>query len=141
MQKFLRQWHRWIGFPASIFLLFASVTGILLAFTEFFGEEEALREKTRSLVSPVTTQSPAAELATAFARAQASVAAQAPGAPVDQIVWQFKGETPTIAFFLGKPKGGEAPKHGEDKAAVAKGFPAVETEQERFINIGFGAKD
>ena len=107
MQKFLRQWHRWLGFPASIFLLFAAVTGIILAATEFFGEEEALREKTRSLISSVTTQSPAADLAAALARAQASVAAQAPGAPVDKILWQFKGETPTIVFFLGKPKGGE----------------------------------
>ena len=107
MQKFLRQWHRWIGFPAAVFLLFASVTGIILAFTEFFGEEEALREKTRSLISPVNTQSPAGELATSLARAQASIAAQAPGAPMDKIVWQFKGDTPTLIFFLGKPTGGE----------------------------------
>jgi len=107
MHKFLRQWHRWIAFPASIFLLFAAVTGILLACTEFFGEEEALREKTRSLVSPVTTQTLETDLETGLAQAQTSVAAQAPGAPIDKIVWQFKGETPTITFFLGKPKGGE----------------------------------
>ena len=103
----LRKWHRWIGFPAAIFLLFVSVTGIWLAATEFFGEDETLREKTRDLVSPVTLGTPDAELAAAFARARAAVAAQAAGAPVDKVVWQFKGDAPTIAFFLGKPKGGE----------------------------------
>ena len=35
---FWRKWHRWIGFPAAIFLLFASCTGAILAFTEFFGD-------------------------------------------------------------------------------------------------------
>ena len=64
----MRKWHRWIGFPASIFLLFAAVTGILLAVTEFFGEEEALRERTRELVSPVTVQTPDADLAAMLAR-------------------------------------------------------------------------
>ncbi len=103
----LRKWHRWIGFPAALFLLFAAITGIVLAASEFFGEEEALREKTRDLVSPVTLQTPDMELASAFVRARSAVAAQAGGAPVDKIVWQFKGDTPTIAFFLGKPKGGE----------------------------------
>ena len=107
MQNFLRKWHRWIGFPASLFLLFAAVTGILLAATEFFGEEEALRERTRELVSPVTVQTPDADLAVMLARARASVAVQAGSAPLDKIVWQFKGETPTITFFLGKPTGGE----------------------------------
>ena len=107
MQNFLRKWHRWIGFPASIFLLFAAVTGILLAATEFFGEEEALRERTRELVSSVTVQTPDADMAVMLARARASVAIQAGSAALDKIVWQFKGETPTITFFLGKPTGGE----------------------------------
>ena len=52
---FWRKWHRWIGFPAAMFLLFASATGFLLATTEFFGADEALREATRHLVSPITT--------------------------------------------------------------------------------------
>src|SRR6185295_13528181 len=54
---FWRKWHRWIGFPGALFLLYAASTGLLIAFTEFFGEAEALREATRNLVSPVTTQS------------------------------------------------------------------------------------
>jgi len=55
---FWRKWHRWIGFGAALFLLWAAGTGFLVAFTEFFGEEEALRERTRDLVSTVTLVSP-----------------------------------------------------------------------------------
>jgi hypothetical protein len=107
MQKFLRQWHRWIGFPATLFLLLASTTGIWLAGVEFFGEEETLREQTRDLVSTVTTQSADADLASALAKARAAVVAKVGAAPVNSIAWQFKGDAPTITFFLGKPTGGE----------------------------------
>src|SRR5579862_2511874 len=54
---FWRKWHRWIAFPATLFLLWASITGIWLGCTEFFGAEEALREATRSLVSSTVTSS------------------------------------------------------------------------------------
>ena len=107
MQKFLRKWHRWIGIPAAIFLLLASVTGIWLAAVEFFGEDEALREKTRDLVSPITTQTADADFAAGLAKARAAVAAKVGAAPVDKVAWQFKGDQPTIVFYLGKPGGGE----------------------------------
>ncbi len=42
-----RRWHRRIGLPASIFPLFAAATGFILAATEFFGGEEALRQAHR----------------------------------------------------------------------------------------------
>ena len=54
---FWRKWHRWIGFPAALFLLFAATTGFLVVVSEFFGEAETLREATRELVSPVTAVS------------------------------------------------------------------------------------
>lgn len=104
---FWRRWHRWIGFPAALFLLFASITGILVAATEFFGEEEALREATRDLVSPVTTSSPDPVTADALAKALASARAVAPAAPIDKVELQFKGDQPTVAVFTGKPGGGE----------------------------------
>ena len=47
---FWRKWHRWIGFPAALFLIHQAGTGLALAFTEFFREEETLREATRDLV-------------------------------------------------------------------------------------------
>ncbi|MEP7118573.1 MAG: PepSY-associated TM helix domain-containing protein [Acidobacteriota bacterium] len=104
---FWRRWHRWIGFPAALFLLFASVTGMLLAGTEFFGEDEALREATRDLVSPVTTASPDAVIQDSLAKVLASARAVAQAAPIDKIELQFKGEQPTVAVFTGKPTGGE----------------------------------
>ncbi len=104
---FWRKWHRWIGFPAALFLLFASLTGLLVAFTEFFGEEEALREATRDLVSPVSTGSPQSAWAEPIAKALATAQSRAAGAPIDKITVQFKGEQPTVTVFLGKPTGGE----------------------------------
>jgi uncharacterized iron-regulated membrane protein len=105
--QFWRKWHRWIGFPASIFLLFASCTGAILAFTEFFGAEEALREATRDLVSPISVTSPAADWSEPLARAMKTIAATAGNAPVDKITLQFKGNQPTVTIFTGKPSGGE----------------------------------
>jgi uncharacterized iron-regulated membrane protein len=103
-----RQWHRWIGFPAALFLLFAAVTGFLVAFTEFFGEDEALRERTRDMVSPVTITSPAIAYSEPVARALAAASrAGSAGAPVDKLEIQFKGDQPTVTLFLGKPGGGE----------------------------------
>ena len=104
---FWRKWHRWIGFPASIFLLFASSTGAILAFTEFFGADEALREATRDLVSPVSLTSPATGWSDPLARAMKTVSAAAGNAPIDKITMQFKGDQPTVTIFTGKPAGGE----------------------------------
>jgi len=104
---FWRKWHRWIGFPAAVFLLFASCTGFVLAFTEFFGADEALREATRDLVSPVSVSSPGTDWSDPLARAIKTVAATAGGAPIDKITMQFKGDQPTVTIFTGKPTGGE----------------------------------
>ena len=104
---FWRKWHRWIGFPAALFLLFAAITGFLVAFTEFFGAEETLREATRDLISPVTVASPSSMWSDPIAKALASAASATPGAPVDKIEFQFKGSQPTVTLFTGKPTGGE----------------------------------
>lgn len=105
--QFYRKWHRWIGFPASIFLLFAATTGVIVAFTEFFGAAEQLREATRDQVSPVTTVSPATVWSEPTSRALATVAARTSNGPVDKIELQFKGEEPTVTVFTGKATGGE----------------------------------
>jgi len=103
---FWRRWHRWIGLPAALFLLFASTTGLLLAITEFFGDEEALREATRGSVSAFTLAAPA-QVTEPVTRALAAVAVQSAGAPVDKVEIQLKGDEPTVAVFTGKPNGGE----------------------------------
>src|ERR1041385_7969023 len=106
---FWRRWHRWISFPATIFLCWAAVTGVILAFTEFFGPEEALREATRKLVSPVTVSTADSTWALAVSRAMRTVAANSSSAPppIDRIELQFKGPQPTVTVFTGKPEGGE----------------------------------
>ncbi len=105
--RFWRQWHRWIGFVAAIFLIFSAVTGFLVAFTEFFGADEALREATRDLVSPLTVASPADAWAGPISRAVASAARIEPQATIDKIETQPKGKSPTVTIFTGKPTGGE----------------------------------
>ena len=102
-----RRWHRWIGFPAALFLLFAAMTGFLVAATEFFGEAEALREATRDLTSPVSTASAAPAWSDPIAKAMTAARERAPGAPIDKITAQFKGNQPTVTIYLGKPGGGE----------------------------------
>jgi uncharacterized iron-regulated membrane protein len=103
---FWRRWHRWIGWAATVFLLFAAFTGLGVAITEFFGEEEALREATRDLVSPVTTSNPD-DAQRALQAALASASREAPGAPIDQITLRFKGQQPVVSVYLGRPGGGE----------------------------------
>jgi uncharacterized iron-regulated membrane protein len=107
---FWRKWHRWIGFPATLFLFWAATTGVLVAFTEFFGEDEALREATRDLISPVTVTSPATAWSEPLARALATAASRNKGSPVDKIEMQFKGPQPTVTVFTGKASGGEDKK-------------------------------
>ena len=102
-----RKWHRWIGFPAALFLLFAATTGFVVAATEFFGEAEALREATRDLTSPVTTAAAGPEWSEPIARAMKLAEQRAPAAPIDRITVQFKGTQPTVTVFLGRPGGGE----------------------------------
>jgi uncharacterized iron-regulated membrane protein len=102
-----RQWHRWIALPATLVLAFAAITGVIVAGTEFFGAEEALREATRDLVSPLSLGAPFALWSDRLNSALSAVAAQAPNAPVDRITMQFKGDKPTITIFTGKPTGGE----------------------------------
>lgn len=105
--RFWRQWHRWIGFPSALFLIFAASTGVIVAFTEFFGEEEQLREATRNLVSPVTVASLQAAWSEPIARAIASATRISSNAPIDKITVQFKGPAPTVTLFTGRPGGGE----------------------------------
>jgi uncharacterized iron-regulated membrane protein len=104
---FWRKWHRWLALPAALFLLWAASTGFLVAFTEFFGEAEALREATRDLVSPVTLSSLGKAWQEPVSRAFATGLATVGAMPVDKITVQLKGDHPTVTIFTGKPGGGE----------------------------------
>lgn len=102
-----RKWHRWIGATAAVFLIWAGATGTIVAFTEFFGPEERLREANRKAVSPVTVDEPAEGWEPQLERALEAVSAQAAGAPLDKVTIEFKGEHPRVQVFTGKADGGE----------------------------------
>lgn len=104
---FWRRWHRWIGAPAALFLAFAALTGVLVAGTEFFGEDEATREANRALVSAVTTSAPPDAWIGAMNVVLANAAKEAPGAPIDKMAIELKGTAPVITLYLGRPTGGE----------------------------------
>lgn len=105
--KYMGKIHRWLGVPAAIFLLLASFTGVWLECVKFFGAEETERERIRDLTSSVTAQSVGAEFGTGFDKARAAAAARAGAQPLDKMVWQLKGDAPTITFFFG-PNGQQA---------------------------------
>jgi len=105
-----RKWHRWIGFAAAPFLLFAAVTGVVAGAVEFFGEDEEAREQARARVSPVTLPAPPGAWSDPIGKAFAGAAARAGGAPVDRVAVDFKADPPTVTVFTGKPEGGEDKK-------------------------------
>jgi uncharacterized iron-regulated membrane protein len=104
---FWRQWHRWIGAPAALFLAFAALTGVIVAGVEFFGEDEAVREANREIVSAVRTTSPPDAWQGLINKVMQGAAKQAPDAPIDKIAIELKGKSPVITVYLGKPTGGE----------------------------------
>ena len=106
---FWRQWHRWLGLPAALFLLFAATTGFLVAVTEFFGEAETKREALRDVVSIYTAGAPTTlpTADSAIARALRVVKDRAGDAPVDRVTLELKGPEPTVSVFTGRPAGGE----------------------------------
>lgn len=102
-----RRWHRWIGWASALFLVWAGATGVMVAACEFFGADEAERERLREMTSPVTVSAPADEWNEPLQRAFAAAAKLAPGAPVDKVELRWKAEPPRVVVFLGKAGGGE----------------------------------
>ena len=102
-----RKWHRWIGFVALPFLLFAALSGIVAGLSEMLSEDEEAREKARERISEVKLSAGNSGWSDPVAKAMTKAAAQAPGAPVDKVQVDFKSEPPTVTIYLGKPTGGE----------------------------------
>ena len=105
-----RKWHRWVGFAAAPFLLFAALTGVVAGIAEMTSEDEEAREKARERVSDVKLPASPAATTEPIAKALATAAARAPGAPVDRVVLDAKADPPTVTVALGKPSGGEDKK-------------------------------
>jgi uncharacterized iron-regulated membrane protein len=105
-----RKWHRWIGFAAVPFLLYAAVTGIITGATESLSEDEEAREKARERISTVKVPVQPATWSEPIANSLASATERANGAPIDKIAVDFKADPPTVTVYLGKPSGGEDKK-------------------------------
>jgi uncharacterized iron-regulated membrane protein len=58
----------------------------------------------------MTVAAPATAWSEPVARALAAVNQKVPGAPIDKIEFQFKGDNPTVTIFTGKATGGEDKK-------------------------------
>src|SRR5262245_45062928 len=109
-QPWWRKWHRWIGFAAFPFLLFAAVTGIIAGASESFSEDEEAREAARDRVSNVTLPTANAAWSEPMQKALDGAAARANGAPIDRITIDYKSDPQVVIVFLGKPGGGEDKK-------------------------------
>jgi uncharacterized iron-regulated membrane protein len=102
-----RKWHRWVGFAAAPFLLFAALTGLIAGIAEMTSEDEEAREKARERVSEVKLPAASSAVSEPITRALANAAGKANGAPVDRVAIDFKADPPTVTVYLGKPTGGE----------------------------------
>jgi hypothetical protein len=98
-QKSWRKWHRWVGFAAAPFLLFAAVTGIAAGVAEMTGEDEEAREAARDRVSDVRLPASAAAVSDPVAKALANV--KADGAPAANGWMDGWRDTPAV----GRPDG------------------------------------
>ena len=96
-----RQLHRWVGAGVAIFLILVSATGVILEWQQFFGEEEAERERIATMTSEATLDAQLEKISAQFAAARAAVRVVAGPAPLDRVVWQLKGDKPAFEFFTG----------------------------------------
>ena len=96
-----RKLHRWFGAGAAVFLLIVSGSGIALQWQSVFGDEEAEKERLAEQTSAYLLTTPFDTVSAPLATAQASVRAEAGPAPLDRVVWQLKGDHPTLTFFVG----------------------------------------
>ena len=125
----MRKFHRWISLPAAVFLLSVAVTGVILQFQQFFGADEAQREKLATMTSAYSLDTPAADVAAMLDRSRATARAKFGDARLDAVEIQLKGDHPTVALHVA----GDSPR----KLVVNAQTGAVESdepdERESFI--------
>lgn len=126
-----RKWHRWVGFAAAPFLLFAALTGIVAGISEMTSEDEAAREAARERVSEVKLPAPPTAVGDPLAKALTAAASRAAGAPVDKVLIDFKADPPTVTIYLGKPGG------GEDRKLVHNARTGEFLREERYVDKPF----
>lgn len=113
----MRKFHRWISLPACLFLLMVAVTGVALQVQQFFGFDEAEKERLATVTSKQLASAPVAGLQEQTDRALLAVKASV-GAdvPIDSVEVQLK-DTPR-KFIVWTSSGGGAKKADPLKVTV-----------------------
>lgn len=83
---------------AALFLLSVGITGVILQFQQFFGEDEATKEKLATMTSAYTVDSRLDDFLPKLAKAQAAVKAKIGGDKLNGVELQLKGEHPTFVL-------------------------------------------
>ena len=122
----MRKWHRWIALPFAILLLSVAVTGMILQFQQFFGEDEAQREKLADLTSAYSLDTGGADIAAKIDRARAAVAVKLGNAKLDALEIQLKGPHPTVTFHV---VGAGDSSGGARKLVVSADSGAIEKDE------------
>ena len=96
----MRKFHRWVSLPAAVFLLSVAVTGVILQFQQFFGEDEAQREQLATMTSAYSLDTPATNVAEMIDRARTTARSKFGDAKLDAVEVQLKGDHPTVALHV-----------------------------------------
>ena len=96
----MRKWHRWIALPFAVVLLSVAITGVILQFQQFFGEDEAQREKLAGMTSAYSLDTTGTDIAAKFDRARFAAQAKIGSAKLDAVEIQLKGEHPMVTFHV-----------------------------------------
>ena len=94
----MRKWHRWISIVAALFLLSVGITGVILQIQQFFGEDEAMKEKLATMTSAYKVDSRLDDFLPKLAKAQAVVKARTGDDKLNGMELQLKGEHATFVF-------------------------------------------
>lgn len=95
-----RQFHRWLGIGAAVLFLLVSVTGVALQYQQIFGSEEAAKEASASITSPLSLAKPTGLDVAALDRARMALLARYGNRPIAGVDWEIKAPTPAFVFHL-----------------------------------------
>ncbi len=95
-----RQFHRWLGIGAAVLFLLVSGTGVALQYQQIFGSEEAAKEASAAIVSPLSLGKPTGLDPAALDRARTGLLARYGNRPLAGVDWRIKAPTPAFVFHL-----------------------------------------
>ena len=99
----MRKYHRWVSAVAAIFLLFVSITGIVLQVQRLTGEDADADAGTREL-SALTTEMPSSAYAALVSRTLDAARQRAPSAPIASVLLRGEGSAVEgVVQFPGDP--------------------------------------